>query len=90
MNAIALNKFLPPFLEEQIRNSRQPFGTLHSGSALGAPNTEYAVSLGCTSLHPYLLVMAHSVCYYITSKHRIFWNVKRNKFLSFLLVYPRI
>ncbi|MBU2566154.1 hypothetical protein KKG46_01185 [Patescibacteria group bacterium] len=43
-----------------------------------APNTEYAVSLGCTSLHPYLLVMAHSVRYYITSKHRIFWNVIGN------------
>ena len=57
---------------------RQPFGTLRSGSACGAPNTEYAVSLGCTSLHPYLPAVALRACD-TTVKHRIFWNAKQNQ-----------
>src|SRR3989344_8538517 len=58
-------------------NSRQPFGTLHSGSGFASANTEYAVSLGCTSLHPYLPAVA-LWAYYTAVKHRIFWNVKLN------------
>jgi len=35
--------------------------------------------------HPYLLVMAHFVRYYITSKHRILANVSRNRESTFYL-----
>jgi len=41
-------------------------------------NTEYAVLLGCTSLHPYLPVVSLSA-YYTTGKYRIFWNVSRKR-----------
>src|SRR3989344_9482886 len=51
-------------------NSRQPLGTLHSGSGFASANTEYAVSLGCTSLHPYLPVVALRA-YYTAVKHCI-------------------
>jgi hypothetical protein len=37
--------------------SHQPFGTLHSGSAFGAPNSVYATSLACSSLRPDLLAV---------------------------------
>ena len=67
-----------PFL-----NYRQPFGTLRSGSGFASLNTEYAISLGCTSLHPYLPAVALRA-YYTAVKHRIFldviWNSKRAKF----------